>query len=85
MSTYAEMRTARPIRHAIAVTIYRLLWWPLCVVLIPFVVFGAFVDWLSWTAFPAIARTFQPLGAGAHQGALRVANLVLGHQPEPDQ
>lgn len=85
MSAYSEIKAARPIRHALAVTVYRLLWWPVCAVLIPFVLIGEFMEWLSWTAFPAIARTFQPLGAGAHQAALRVGNLILGHHPELDQ
>lgn len=85
MSAYSDIKAARPIRHAAAVTIYRLLWWPVCAALIPFVAFGAFVDWLSWTAFPAIARTCRPGAAAVHNGALRVGNLVLGHQPEQPQ
>lgn len=76
----------KPIRRFVAVTAYRAVWWPICAVLIPMVALGAFVDWLSWRAFPAIAKAAQPGVSALHNGALAVAGLIYGRQstPAPD-
>lgn len=82
MAGYAEAKAARPIRYIVALTVYRAIWWPTAAVAFPFVLVGGFVDWLSWTAFPAIARTVQPLWGLAHRGALAVGNAILGVDSE---
>ena len=81
MSAYSDLKTSRPIRFILAVTIYRLLWWPALAIVLPFALIGAFIDWLSWTGFPAIARAFRPAFGGIHGGALTVGNRVLGYEP----
>ena len=84
MSAYTDLRASRPVRHAVAVTVYRALWWPVVALLLPFAVIAALVDWLSWTAFPAIGRFAQPAVGLVHKGALSVGNAVLGYkEPRP--
>lgn len=85
MSRYTDLRSERPVRHFLAVTVYRAVWWPVVGALLPFALIGALVDWLSWTAFPAIARFVRPAGGAAHGFALALGNAVLGYQPEADQ
>ena len=82
MSGYLDLKAKRPVRFVIAVTVFRAIWWTACVVIIPFALIGAFVDWLSWTAFPAVARLFQPIGSAVHAGALHVGNAILGYDPK---
>lgn len=84
MSEYGNLKQERPIRFILAVIAFRAIWWPLLAVLMPFAMIGAFVDWLSWTAFPAVARTFQPAGAAVHAGALRIGNAILGYNPKAE-
>jgi len=83
--SYGNLKQERPIRFVIAVIAFRAIWWPVLAVFVPFAVIGAFVDWLSWTAFPAVARIFQPIGGAAHSVALRVGNAILGYKPEQPQ
>lgn len=78
IATYRALKAQRPVRHAIAVTAYRAIWWPVVAVLLPFALIGALVDWLSWTAFPWVAKTFRPVGGAAHSLALWVGNRILG-------
>ena len=84
MSAYSDLKAARPIRFIIAVTVFRAIWWPWMGLLLPFAVLGAFVDWLSWTAFPAIARTTRPILAAPHTAALAVGNAILGYRPKDE-
>lgn len=84
MSGYRNLKSERPVRFFLAVVVFRALWWPTVALMIPFALIGGFVDWLSWTAFPAIARFFQPIGSAAHSGALRIGNAVLGYRQEPE-
>jgi hypothetical protein len=85
MSAQADLRATRPLRHCLAVTVYRGLWWSAVAPALPFVLVAALVDWLSWTAFPAIARVTQPALGAAHSGAVWVGNLILGYEPDKER
>ncbi len=80
MSEYGNLKAERPIRFIIAVIVFRAIWWPVSALAIPFALIGMFVDWLSWTAFPAIARWTQPPFGLAYSGALKLGNLILGYR-----
>lgn len=82
MSAPRNWRKERPVRHFIAVTVFRAIWWPAVGLAMPFALIGSFVDWLSWTAFPAVANFVQPAWGGVYTFALAVGNLILGHKPE---
>lgn len=82
---YGNLKQERPIRFVIAVVVFRAIWWPGVALCIPFAVIGAFVDWLSWTAFPVVARAFRPIGRAAYSTALHVGNSILGYKAEPTQ
>ena len=81
---YRDIKAQRPIRHAVAVTVYRAIWWPAVAVVVPFALVGGFVDWLNWTAFPWVADTTRPLAEAVHAFALAVGNLILGYTKEPE-
>lgn len=81
MSEYRDLKSQRPVRFVLALVVYRLLWWPALAIALPFALLGAFVDWLSWTAFPVIARTFRPGFGGVHTAALALGNRILGYDP----
>ena len=69
-------------RYFLAVTVHRLIWWPAIALALPFALFGIFVDWLSETAFPAIANFVQPAWAAVRKFSVGVGNLVLGYTPD---
>lgn len=84
MSEYGNLKAERPVRFVLAVFVFRAMWWPVVAILMPFVVVGAIIDWLSWTASPAVARTFQPVGSALYKGALASGNAILGYHPKDD-
>ena len=77
-----DLRKERPVRFFIGVTVYRLIWWPVVAVHVPFALVGMFVDWLSETAFPAVGNFTAPAFEAARNFAVAAGNLVLGFKPE---
>lgn len=65
--------------------VYWLIWGPFCAVFIPFAAIGAFVDWLSFRAFPAIAELTQPLAGAVYSVALGAGKAVWGRSVKPSR
>lgn len=83
VADFKALKEERPIRFLVAVAVFRVIWWPFIGLCLPFALIGGVVDWLSWTALPAVARLFQPIGAAVHSGALKVGNAILGYTEQP--
>ena len=84
MAAKRNWREERPVRHFIAVTVFRAIWWPAVGLAMPFALIGSLVDWLSWTAFPAVANFVQPAWGAVHTAAFALGNKILGYEPEPE-
>jgi hypothetical protein len=82
MSGDRDLKAQRPVRYFLAVTAHRVIWWPAVGLAVPFVLIGAFVDWLSWTALPWVAKTARPLWSAVGTFALTVGNRILGYEPD---
>lgn len=71
-----------PVRVFVGRAVYWLIWGPMIVIALPFVLVDVFVDWLHWKAFRFVADTTQPTFGAVEGFARYVGNRIMGWKPD---